>query len=48
MMELCCRHSVLVGGFPNGGIGYGNWDTKSGGCTNLVHHAAWVGYGYTS
>ncbi|MFC1405135.1 MULTISPECIES: hypothetical protein [Streptacidiphilus] len=42
------KHSVHVYGYKSGGYGYSWYDTRSGGCSNLVHHRDSVGYGWTS
>jgi hypothetical protein len=42
------KHNVHVYGYRSGSY-YSTWsDTKSGGCSNLVHHRTSYGYGWTS
>jgi hypothetical protein len=42
------NHDVIVQGFANGNRGAGWNDSVNGACANLVHHAAWSGWGTSS
>jgi len=42
------NHNVTVSGYSNGNRGWAWNDSVSGACTDLVHHASWDNYGWTS
>ena len=42
------NHNVTVLGYSNGNRGWAWNDSANGACTDLVHHAAWNDYGWTS
>jgi hypothetical protein len=42
------HHDVIVRGYRNGNRGRSWNDSKSGACSNLVHHSEWDGYGWVS
>jgi hypothetical protein len=42
------NHNVTVYGYRNNRRGWAWKDSKSGACTDLVHHAGWDGFGWAS
>jgi len=42
------HHRVTVRGYRSGARGWAWNDSRSGACTDLVHHGEWNGYGWTS